>query len=192
MNDFHHLNAPKSIQAIDADSQAIGFNMPSEPLTCSFLRTLAATKPSGKLLELGSGTGLSTAWILDGMDANSHLTTIDLDASFLKILDRHLGTDPRLTIICGEGDDLLRSLQGQKFDFIFADAWSGKYQLLDEALDLLNPGGIYVVDDMLSRPTWPEGHAAKADRLISTLEQRDDLRISKMSWASGVIIATKI
>ena len=192
MNDLNHLNAPKSIQAIDHDSRAIGFTMPSEPLTCSFLRTIAATKPSGKLLELGSGTGLSTAWILDGMDANSHLTTIDLEPSFLEILDRHLGTDPRLTVICGDGDDFLRSLNGQKFDLIFADAWSGKYQLLDEALALLKPGGIYVIDDMLPQPNWPEGHAAKADRLISTLEQRTDLRISKMSWASGIILATKI
>lgn len=192
MDDLKHLNPPKSIRSIDLDSRAIGFTMPSEPLTCSFLRTITAMKPSGKLLELGSGTGLSTAWILDGMDANSHLTTIDLDPSFLEILDRHLGADPRLTVICGEGDDLLRSLQGQKFDFIFADAWSGKYQLLDEALDLLKPGGIYVVDDMLPQPNWPEGHAAKADRLIATLEGRSDLRISKMSWASGLILATKI
>ncbi len=192
MNDLYHLNEPKSIRSIDADSRAIGFTMPSEPLTCSFLRTIAATKPSGKLLELGSGTGLSTAWILDGMDANSHLTTVDLDQSFLEILDRHLGTDPRLTVICGDGDDFLRSLNEQQFDFIFADAWSGKYQLLDEALALLKPGGIYVIDDMLPQLNWPEGHAARVDRLISTLEQRTDLRISKMSWASGIILATKI
>jgi predicted O-methyltransferase YrrM len=192
MDDLKHLNAPKSIQAIDNDSRAIGFNMPSESLTCSFLRTIAASKPSGKFLELGSGTGLSTAWILDGMDANSHLTTVDLEASFLEILDRHLGKDPRLTVVCGDGDDLLRSLNGQKFDFIFADAWSGKYQLLDEALNLLKAGGIYVIDDMLPQPNWPDGHAAKVDRLISTLEKRTDLRISKMSWASGIILATKI
>ncbi len=192
MNDLDHLNAPTSIPEIDADSRAIGFTMPSEPLTCSFLRTLAAMKPSGKLLELGSGTGLSTAWILDGMDANSHLTTIDLDASFLAVLDRHLGTDPRLTVICGDGDDFLRSLNEPQFDFIFADAWSGKYQLLDEALALLKLGGIYVIDDMLPQPNWPDGHAAKVDRLIGTLEQRNDLRMSKISWASGIIIATKI
>jgi predicted O-methyltransferase YrrM len=192
MNDLHHLNEPTSIKAIDADSRAIGFNMPSEPLTCSFLRTIAATKPSGKFLELGSGTGLSTAWILDGMDANSHLTTIDLDASYLEILDRHLGTDPRLTVICGDGDDLLRSLNEPQFDFIFADAWSGKYQLLDEALALLKRGGIYVIDDMLPQSNWPDGHGVKVEQLISILEQRNDLRISKISWASGIIIAAKI
>lgn len=192
MDDLQHLNEPKLIKAIDEDSRTIGFTMPSEPLTCAFLRTLAASKPSGKFLELGSGTGLSTAWILDGMDTNSHLITIDLEASFIEILDRHLGKDPRLTVVCGEGDDLLRSLDGQKFDFIFADAWSGKYQLLDEALELLKPGGIYAIDDMLPQPNWPEGHAEKVERLISILEGRSDLMISKMSWASGIIVGTKI
>ncbi len=192
MNDLHHLNEPRSIKAIDTDSRAAGFTMPSEPLTCAFLRTLAASKPSGKFLELGAGTGLSTAWILDGMDANSHLTTIDNESNLLEILNRHLGKDPRLTVICGDGDEYLQSLNEHKFDFIFADTWSGKYRFLDEALALLNFGGIYAIDDMLPQPNWPEGHAEKVEKLIFTLEQRSDLRIIKMSWASGIIIATKI
>ncbi len=192
MNDLHHLKEPKLIRSIDIDSRAAGFTMPSDPLTCAFLRTIAASKPNGKFLELGSGTGLSTAWILDGMDANSHLTTIDNEPNLLKILNKQLGKDPRLTVVCGDGDEFLRSLNGQEFDFIFADTWSGKYQLLEEALALLKPGGIYAIDDMLPQPNWPDGHAAKVDRLISTLEQRTDLRISKMSWASGIILATKI
>jgi predicted O-methyltransferase YrrM len=192
MNDLNHLHEPKSVMSIWDDTRAAGFTMPSDPLTCSFLRILAASKPSGRFLELGSGTGLSTAWILDGMDPNSHLMTIDNDKSLLSILKKHLGTDPRLTVVCGDGDKFLTSLNGQQFDFIFADTWSGKYQCLDEALSLLKPSGIYAIDDMLPQPNWPEGHVDKVDRLISTLAQRTDLRIVKMSWASGIIIATKI
>ena len=192
MNDLQQLNEPKSIRDIDADSRAAGFTMPSDPLTCAFLRTIVASKPSGRFLELGSGTGLSTAWILDGMDANSHLTTIDNESDLLEILTKHLGKDPRLTVVCGDGDEFLKTLSGQKFDFIFADTWSGKYRYLEEALDLLNYGGIYAIDDMLPQPNWPEGHAEKVEKLIFILEQRRDLRIIKMSWASGLIIAAKI
>ena len=192
MNDLNRLNEPKLIPAIWDDTRTAGFTMPSDPLTCSFLRILAASKPSGRFLELGSGMGLSTAWILDGMDRNSHLTTIDNDDSLLSILRKHLGLDPRLTVVCDDGDEFLRSLNGQQFDFIFADTWSGKYQCLDEALALLKPSGIYAIDDMLPQPNWPEGHIDKVDRLISTLEQRTDLRIVKMSWASGIIIAIKL
>ncbi|WP_244214361.1 hypothetical protein [Pedobacter jejuensis] len=36
------------------------FEMASDVLTCSLLRTLASSKPEGNFLELGTGTGLST------------------------------------------------------------------------------------------------------------------------------------
>lgn len=191
MNDTIHLNNPLPLQSIWQDTHAIGFNMASEPLGCSLLRTLAASKPNSKFLELGSGTGLSTAWLLDGMCPASHLTSLDNDAALLVILERHLGNDARLKIVCADGDEFLRSLKGQRFDFIFADTWAGKYRLLDEALALLNPGGLYVIDDMLPQPNWPEGHAAKAAQLLATLEQRRDLRMTKLFWASGIVIATK-
>ena len=192
MNDPSNLDEPKSIQAIWADTHASGFTMASEPLTCSLLRTLAASKRGGRFLELGSGTGLSTAWLLDGMDINSRLTTVDNDEDLISILRNNLGEDQRLTVVCADGDEYLRSLNGQSFDFIFADTWSGKYRLLDEALSLVSPSGFYVIDDMLPQPNWPEGHAEKVAHLISTLEQRSDFRITKMSWASGLILATKL
>ena len=192
MNDLHYINEPKSMSAIWADTRAAGFTMASEPLVCSLLRTLAASKPSARFLELGSGTGLSTAWLLDGMDSESHLTTVDNDESLLAILKRNLGTDPRLKVVCSDGDDFLRSLRGEHFDFIFADTWAGKYRLLHEALELLNPAGLYVIDDMLPQPNWPEGHAEKVADLVTTLEEMEGFRVTKLSWANGVILATKL
>ena len=51
--------------------------MASDPQTGSFLRALAASKPAANLLELGTGTGLSAAWLLDGMDATSQLDSVE-------------------------------------------------------------------------------------------------------------------
>ena len=192
MNDLSNLNEPKTLAAIWADTRAAGFTMASEPLTCSLLRTLAASKPSARFLELGSGTGLSTAWLLDGMDSGSHLTTVDNDEALLLILKRHLGADPRVSVVCADGDEFLQSLRGQHFDFIFADTWSGKYRLLEETLELLAPSGLYVIDDMLPQPNWPEGHAEKVANLIATLERLKAFRVTKLSWASGIVLATKL
>jgi predicted O-methyltransferase YrrM len=191
MNDLSNLNQPKAIPAILADSIAAGFTMASESLTCSLLRTLVATKSSSRILELGSGTGLSTAWLLDGMDASSHLTTVDNDEASLSILKNHLGADPRLKVVCADGDEFLRSLQGQYFDLIFADTWAGKYRLLDEALELLSPSGLYVIDDMLPQPNWPAGHAEKVADLIVTLDKMDGFLVTKLSWASGIILVAR-
>ncbi|MEO1143411.1 MAG: class I SAM-dependent methyltransferase [Pseudomonadota bacterium] len=137
------------------------------------LRTLAASKPNGNLLELGSGSGLATAWLLDGMNDGARLTTVDNDPALLSILDKHLGSDHRLAVICADGDEFISKIEGKRFDLIFADTWSGKYRLLPETLDLLSPGGLYVIDDMLPQPNWPEGHEQKVCALVASLEENN-------------------
>lgn len=185
-------NVPVAYYAIDAATKEMGFTMPSDVLTCSLLKTLAATKPSGKFLELGTGTGLSTAWILDGMDTNSSLISIDNDSSLLDIAHKHLGNDTRLGLKCIDGEVWVNENLGQKFDYIFADTWHGKYLMLDEVLEMLNIGGLYIIDDMLPQENWPEGHAEKALNLEKHLEKRADLKLAKLHWATGIIIAAKV
>lgn len=185
----HTISQPQVTAALWADTQAAGFTMASDPLTCTLLRTLAASKPGGKFLELGSGTGLSTAWLLDGMDASATLTTVDNDASLLAILNCHLGHDARLKVVCADGDEFLRQAQGQRYDFVFADTWSGKYRLLNEALALVKPGGLYIIDDMLPQANWPEGHAEKVETLLSTLHALPGWQVAQLDWASGVVVA---
>ena len=97
------LDKPQIIEEILAESLALGFDMSSEPLTGSLLKTLAASKPGGRFLELGSGAGLSTSWILSGMDEASSLVTVDYDQALLDILKRHLGHDQRLEVVCQDG-----------------------------------------------------------------------------------------
>ena len=177
-------------EIVEATSRS-GFTMASDSLTCSLLRTLAATKPSGEFLELGTGTGLSTAWILDGMDDTSSLISIDNDTGFLEIANRFLNHDRRLSLVESDGGKWIEVNAQQKFDYIFADTWHGKYLLLDEVLSMLSKGGLYIIDDMLPQPNWPDGHHEKAINLIATLEKREDLILTKQVWSTGIIIAVK-
>jgi predicted O-methyltransferase YrrM len=182
---------PKTYIDIDKATKSSGFTMASDVLTCSLLRTLAASKPSSKFLELGTGTGLSTSWILDGMDNDSTLISIDNDPLFLEIAKNNLGSDNRLNLIISDGGKWIEENRGQKFDYIFADTWHGKYLLLDEVLSMLTKGGLYIIDDMLPQPNWPEGHQEKAIKLVTYLEAREDLLLAKQVWATGIIIAVK-
>ncbi|QIL38638.1 methyltransferase domain-containing protein [Pedobacter sp. HDW13] len=182
---------PKAYQQINDATIASEFAMASDVLTCSLLRTLAATKPAGKFLELGTGTGLSTSWILDGLDQDSRLISIDNDAKFLAIAEQFIGEDHRLTLVDTDGADWINKNKNEKFDYIFADTWHGKYLLLDEAIAMLNKGGLYIIDDMLPQPNWPEGHQEKAAKLIQDLESRDDLNLTKQVWATGIVIGVK-
>jgi len=192
MNQEINHPLPKAYTEIDLATKASGFTMASDIQTCSLLRTLAASKPAGKFLELGTGTGLSTAWILDGMDGDSTLVSIDNEADFLAIAKKQLGEDPRLTLTLMDGGEWVEQHKNEKYDYIFADTWHGKYLMLEEVLEMLNKGGYYIIDDMLPQPNWPEGHDLKAIKLIEDLEKRPDLVLTKQVWATGIVIAVKV
>lgn len=191
MQHSNNFRFPVAYNAIRADSEALGFDMPSEASVGALLRSLTASKPFANCLELGTGTGLATCWLLDGLAEQGSVVTVDNDEQLLSIARQHLSTDKRVNIICQDGDDFLREAVWNKdrYDLIFADTWSGKYRMLDEALSLLLPGGLYVIDDMLPQPNWPEGHADKVDALMAELTQRADLHVCVMNWSCGVVLA---
>ena len=185
---FHTI--PQALEAIERDTRHLGFSMPSERKTGSLLRTLAATKPGGRLLELGTGTGLATAWLLAGMDGQARLDSVDNDSTVLAVARRHLDADERLTFHEGPGEQFIAAATPASYDLIFADAWPGKYAHLDETLALLKAGGIYVVDDMSPQPNWPSGHEENVHRLLEDLERRAYLAVCRLDWATGMVICS--
>jgi predicted O-methyltransferase YrrM len=189
--DHEILSIPTDLALIERDTADLGFGMASDRQTGSLLRSLAASKPGGSLLELGTGTGLSAAWILDGMDAGSTLTTVDNNPTVVEVARRRLSSDMRVTFHVSDGSAFLDAMLGRTFDLIFADTWPGKYDHLEEALALLKPGGFYIIDDLLPQPNWPPSHAEKVPVLISALAAREDLVLTKLGWSTGLIVAVK-
>jgi predicted O-methyltransferase YrrM len=185
------LSLPAPLDAILKESEGIGFTMACEPKTGSLLRVLAASKPGGRLLELGTGTGVGTAWLLAGMDAEARLETVESDARSLEIARRHLGNDPRVTFHPIDGAAFLQRSQPARFDLVFADTWPGKFTHRDLALGQLRSGGIFLVDDLLPQPNWPEGHGVKVSALIEDLERREGFRAATLAWASGLMILVR-
>src|ERR1700723_3820946 len=149
MDELAHLNPPGALPAILDRTEALAFPMPSEPRTGAMLRVLAASKPGGRLLELGTGTGLGTAWLLSGMDAASTLVSVDTDQEVQAVAREALCQDTRLNLLSQDGAAFLWRQPKKSFDLVFADAIPGKYEALDEALAIVKTGGYYVIDDML-------------------------------------------
>lgn len=191
-NDLDDAHAPRTLEAIVARTNDLGFGMASERRTGALLRVLAASKPNGNFLELGTGTGIATAWLLAGMDAGAKLTSVDTDPLVQQVAREFLGNDHRLTLVLEDGLRFLERQPSESYDFVFADAMPGKYEGLDECLRTIRPGGLYVIDDMLEQANWPEGHAAKVPVLLGELAIRTDLTIVPMAWASGIVVAAKL
>ena len=190
MNDIAAIELPAPYPKILARSRAANFQMNSDILTGSLLRTLAASKPRSSILELGTGAGLGTCWILDGMDAESTLVSVENDSSVLGIARDEIGTDSRLSLVESDCANFLTACT-DRYDLIYADAWPGKYSHLDLGLALLKPGGIFLVDDMLPQANWPEGHAAKSASLSTWLEGLPGFRVTKLAWSTGLILCVK-
>jgi predicted O-methyltransferase YrrM len=125
------------------------------------------------------------------MDRDARLTSVDIDPQWQAVARDVLGDDPQLEIVNEDATVFLRRRTPASFDLIFADAMPGKYELLDETLALLRPGGIYVIDDMLPQDNWPEGHAAKVPRLLADLASRPGFRMVSMAWSSGVVLVAR-
>ena len=191
MNDLDISRTPVAFDAILAETSALGFSMVSEPKVGALLAVVAASKPRGRFLELGTGTGHGTAWLLSGMDAGSTLDTVDTDPKVVAVAQRHLGSDRRVTFHIADGAAFIDGAAKGAFDLIYADAWPGKFTHLDQALALLGPGGVYLIDDLLPQPNWPDGHAPKVPPLIDDLERRREFATAKLAWASGMMVVVR-
>jgi predicted O-methyltransferase YrrM len=182
---------PAQYDSLIKKSKEIGFTMPSDIYVGSLLKKLIASKPNAQVLELGTGVGLSLSWMIDGLDKDSKIISIDNDSTLINIAKSFFGDHPRVKLICEDGSSWIRAYQGAPFDLIFADAWPGKYSDLDELLKHLKIGGFYVIDDMKPQPNWPVGHQEKVDELIRFLESKHNFSMTQIDWSTGIIIMTK-
>ena len=191
MNDTSIFKRPTALEAILRETADIGFSMVSESQTGSLLRTLASSKPASKFLELGTGTGVATAWLLAGMDEAARLDSVDNDPTVIAIARKYLGSDRRVTFHVDDGAAFIERQAPGSYDFVFADAWPGKFTHLEQALALVRVGGLYFVDDLLPQPNWPAGHAPAVSALIERLATHDGFVATKLAWASGLMVVVR-
>jgi len=185
------MDPPAQLAAIQAATETLGFNMPSIPQTGALLRALAASKPAARVLELGTGTGIATCWLLDGLDLNGQLVTVEIDAVVQQVAKIDLGYDARINFVEADAVAFIKQAPKSAFDLIFADALPGKYSELDAALSLLADDGIYVVDDLLPQDDWPPDHAPKVPVFIENMKSRRELTVEYWEWSSGILLARK-
>ncbi len=186
------IKPPAKLAAIWADTETNGFPFPCDYKLGGLLRVLAASRPGGNLLEIGTGTGLAAAWLLDGMDAKAHLTSIEANGKWAAIAAKHLRGDRRLTLLEADAFSWFGGQGAESFDLVFADAMPGKFDGFDALWRLLKPGGIYVIDDLMPTPSWPQGQQARVRAVLDQLDARQDAHVARLAWASDIAIAVKI
>lgn len=193
MNEHAGIGVPRQYHELLARTKELGFGMPSDQATGVLLRCLAASKPGGRALELGTGTGLGTSWLLDGMDSETRLDSVESEGRWLEVARACLGADSRLTLFCEDGLEFLKRCPNDTYDLIFADTWPGKFFGFEHTLRIMRRGGILVLDDLLPQPNWPADHPPKVARLLEHLDKlpRERFSVVKLWWQTGHVLLTK-
>jgi predicted O-methyltransferase YrrM len=185
------LDVPAAVLAAQKCSAGVRFVMACKNRTGALLRTLAASKPGGRILELGTGTGVGTAWLLAGMDPTARLTTVEIDRATQMVARGVVGDDPRAEFVLDDAHRWLAGYNSPPFDLAFVDCRPGKFIDRHLLLAQLAPGGLYVGDDLLPQPTWPAGHQQRVDGFLADIVAEPVLVVTLVRWSSGLIVAAR-
>ncbi|MCC8242779.1 O-methyltransferase [Saccharothrix luteola] len=180
---------PLAARARDIARRA-NLTLASTPETGAFLRTMAASKPGGRLLELGSQTGVGTGWMLDGMDEDATLTTIEQSPRIADACRKTFAGDPRVHVVTADATEWLETYDGPPFDLVFVDTTTAKFERRDLVYRHLTDGALFLADDLLPQPKWTDEHLPRVHRLREEIVREPDLVATLVDWASGLLVAT--
>jgi len=165
--------------------------MSCQPAVGRLLAVLAAQLPDrARVLELGTGTGVGTAWIVSGLLPRTDATVLSVEKDQHTAAIAARGDWPSFVEL-RHGDALDVLARDGAFDLIFADAPGGKWHGLDSTIAALGPHGLLVVDDMTPLPEWTDSHRAAQERVRRTLLTAPGLISVELAHGSGVILGAR-
>lgn len=142
-------------QALDLSRQR-GFITSTRHETGRLLAALAASR-SGTLAELGTGTGVGSAWLAHGASPKARIVSAELDASLAEEVQTLFVDVKNVDIVAGDWTTLSAYAP---FSLLFVDVQE-VMENIDTLADLIEPGGIAVLDDFVPSSHWPpivDGH----------------------------------
>ena len=144
-------------------------SVPVSPGVGAALRMLAGASGARSVLEIGTGTGVSSLWTLAGMPADGVLTTIDFDSKLHAVALQ-----------------VLTRLSRGAYDMAVVDGDPGETQAYIDLLSpALRPGGLLI----LVHAMWNDSVADPARREPDTVAMREVLRHIQESpeWTENLL-----
>jgi predicted O-methyltransferase YrrM len=129
--------------------------------TGRLLATLAATR-GGTLAEFGTGCGVGTAWLRSGVRNGARILTAELDPKLATAAQEIFLDDPQVEVLAADWSTLRDK---GPYSLLFLDASSPDDAGVDSVADLVEPGGIVVLDDFVPCELWPPITGGRVDTL---------------------------
>jgi len=166
MEDSFPMSAPPELpdivtRAFDVSRQA-GYVSFCRNETGRLLAALAATR-GGTMAEFGTGCGVGTAWLRSGIRGeDAHILTAELDPALADAASGIFEGDPLVDVLAADWATLLDK---GPFSLLFLDSGQPDQVRVDAVADLVEPGGIVVLDDLLPCEQWPPLSYGRVDTL---------------------------
>ncbi|MGH3423265.1 MAG: O-methyltransferase [Nocardioidaceae bacterium] len=148
---------PLVTRALDL-SRREGFITATRNETGRLLAALAASR-TGTLAELGTGCGVGSAWLSSGIVEAAKVVSAELDPSLAEKVQDIFADAPGIEVTSGDWSTLE---QYAPFSLLFVDVRDVKRNV-DMVADLMEPGGIVVLDDFTPCETWPPVYEGRVD-----------------------------
>ena len=172
------------LRSVRADAEAAGIPpIHIAPEQASFLQILLRLARVREVVEVGTLAGYSAIAMARALPADGRVRTIELDekhAAFAEAAFAKSDVPERIELYRGAGSEVLAGFESDSADAAFLDADKASYpQYLDEALRIVRPGGLILVDNAFAfgqlfdeNPTDSEASAVKAFNEIMANESR--------------------
>ena len=165
------------------------------------------TKDKPKILELGTAVGYSALVMMDAIEGEGEIVTVENFPPRIEKAKENFGASPYKDKIClmeGDGAEILGELLEKKeqFSFIFLDAAKAQYPLwFPSLLKLLSSGGILFCDNILQGELLLESrfYLERRQRTIHKrmreflrlLQREESLETSILPIGDGVSLSIK-
>ncbi|MDX6663498.1 MAG: hypothetical protein QOG09_1600, partial [Solirubrobacterales bacterium] len=169
--------------------------------TGAALRLLAALSGARHAVELGTGAGVSTLWLLRGLHPDGVLTSIDAEPEHQRLAKASLNEagihHPRVRLIAGRALAVLPRLSDGAYDLVLCDASSAEaVDYLPAALRLLRLGGVLVVAGALAGgriadPSARDPETLAARELARAVREEPRLVPAMLPVGTGLLVAVK-
>ena len=152
---------PEIVQRAFDVSRRAGYVSFCRNETGRLLAALAATR-SGTLAEFGTGCGVGTAWLRAGIRNGAHILTAELDSRLAHAAAEIFEDDRQVEVLAADWSTLTDK---GPFSLLFLDSGDPESVRVDAIADLVEPGGIVVLDDFAPCESWPPVAYNRVDTL---------------------------
>ncbi len=152
---------PEIVSRAFAVSRTAGYVSFCRNETGRLLATLAATR-SGTMAEFGTGCGVGTAWLRSGLRGDARIVSAELDDRLAGAAAKIFVDDPQVEVLSADWSTLLDK---GPFSLLFLDSGEPTEVGVDAIADLVEPGGLVVLDDFVPCELWPPITGGRVDSL---------------------------